>query len=119
MSWVFSQSTGKLSFNNAVVGTGYSGTGEGRDNPAMQAVRNVGPIPQGVYTIGPPHDTKTHGPFVMALTPAPGTKTFGRSGFLIHGDNKRHDASHGCIILGPQLRHRIWSSGDRSIQVTA
>jgi hypothetical protein len=84
----------------------------------MQGVRNVGPVPQGTYTIGQPHDTATHGPYVMVLTPVQGTNTFGRSGFLIHGDNKRHDASHGCIILDRTLRHRVWGSGDHTIQVT-
>jgi hypothetical protein len=118
MTWTYSQTTGDLTLNNAAVGKGYSGTGAGRDNPAMQGVRNVGPIPQGTYEIGAPHDTTTHGPYVMRLTPLPQTVTFGRAGFLIHGDNKRHDASHGCIILARDIRHKIWSSGDRRIQVT-
>ena len=33
---------------------GYSGHGEGKNNPAMQKVPNVGPIPVGKYTIGQP-----------------------------------------------------------------
>jgi hypothetical protein len=103
--------------NKQLAGKGYSGTGAGRDNPAMQGVHNVGPIPQGAYEIGTPHDTATHGPYVMRLTPKPHTVTYGRAGFLIHGDNKRHDASHGCIILARDLRHKIWSSGDHKIDV--
>src|ERR1035438_5538324 len=41
---------------------------------------------------------------VQALTPESGTNTFGREGFLIHGDSVQNPgtASHGCIIL-PQL----------------
>lgn len=84
----------------------------------MQMVPNIGPIPQGTYTIGMPHDTKTHGPYVMALTPMPGSVTFGRSSFLIHGDNRRHDASQGCIIVDSVARHKIWASGDHRLQVT-
>jgi hypothetical protein len=118
MTWSYSQSTGDLGYNNACVGVGYSGTGAGRNNPAMQSVRNVGPIPQGRYSIAAPHDTASHGPYVMALTPLAGTLTFTRGGFLIHGDNRRHDASQGCIILGPALRHQIWKSGDHVIVVT-
>jgi hypothetical protein len=117
MTWVYKQSTGDLSQNTVAVGRGYSGTGGGRNNGEMQNIRDVGPIPQGTYTIGAPHNTTTHGPFVMRLTPSATTQTFQRDGFLIHGDNRRHDASHGCIIVSPQIRHRIWSSGDRTLEV--
>ena len=117
--WIYAQSTGNISRNGAVAGQGYSGFGEGKNNPAMQAVVDVGPIPQGVYRIGPPHDTTTHGPHVMDLTPAPGTDTHGRDGFLIHGDSLEHPgaASHGCIILGHDLRVKISGSGDGQLQV--
>ncbi len=117
MTWTYSQSRTELSQNGVDVGKGYSGTGVGRNNPSMQGVQNVGPIPQGVYKIGAPQDTPKHGPYVMRLTPEVGTITFHRAGFLIHGDNRRHDASHGCIILDRTLRHRIWLSGDHTIQV--
>lgn len=100
-------------------GSGYSGFGAGKNNPAMQAVADTGPIPVGQWEIGPPHDTPSHGPYVMALTPSAGTNTFGRSGFLIHGDSiaAPGTASHGCIILGRALREKIWQSGDHQIQV--
>jgi hypothetical protein len=117
MTWTYSQSTGDLSRDGSIAGKGYSGTGAGRNNPAMQGVGDVGPIPQGQYIIGPPHDTAHHGPFVLALTPAQGNHAFGRSGFLIHGDNVRHDASKGCIILSRPLRESIWASGDKIIEV--
>ena len=52
-------------------------------------------FPQGTYTVGNAYDTRTHGPHVMRLTPSAGTNTLGRDGFLIHGDNARHDASRG------------------------
>ena len=116
MSWTYSQSTGQLSENGIQVGVGYSGTGTGRNNPAEEAVPRTGPIPSGKYSIGPPHDTDTHGPYVMSLTPV-GHNALGRSGFLMHGDNVRHDASLGCIILGPQIRHRVGTSGDKDLEV--
>jgi len=117
MPWTYSQSTGNLTRNGTAQATGYSGTGAGRNNAAMQNARNIGPIPQGTYSIGAAHDTQTHGPHVMALTPAQGTNTFTRDGFLIHGDNTRHDASEGCIILDRATRDRISASGDTQLQV--
>lgn len=32
--------------------TGYAGNGPGLNNPAAQNQQNVGPIPQGTYTVG-------------------------------------------------------------------
>jgi len=45
--------------------------------------------------------------------------TFGRDGFLIHGDSVRHpgDASEGCIILPRRFRERIWTSEDTDLEV--
>ncbi len=53
----------------------------------------------------------------MRLAPVPGTQTFGRDGFLIHGDNRRHDASQGCIILDRAARDRIGNSADTRLNV--
>jgi len=119
--YTYSQSTGVLARNGAAVGHGYSGHGAGRNNPAMQAAPNVGPIPQGQYKIGPPFDTppSAHGPHVMRLIQAPGTDTFGRDGFLMHGDNPQHDASEGCIIMPPDVRNAVSASGDTDLTVTA
>jgi hypothetical protein len=116
--WTFSQRTGVLARDGERVGVGYSGTGRGRNNPDAQALADIGPILQGVYTIGAPYDHPHLGPCVMNLEPAPDTQTFGRSLFRIHGDNAQHDASHGCIILGPTLRHQISASSDRALTVT-
>jgi hypothetical protein len=52
--YTYSQPTGILTRNGATAGQGYSGHGAGRNNPAMQAARDMGPIPQGQYKIGPP-----------------------------------------------------------------
>ena len=116
--WLYSQRDGELTHDGAFVGTGYSGKDTGRNNPALQDVVGVGPIPQGHYDIGPSFAHPVLGPCVMQLTPTHYTDTFGRSGFYIHGDNARHDASHGCIILGPSIRHQIAASDDRELSVT-
>lgn len=58
----------------------------------------VGPIPRGLWAVGAARKWRGM-PFVYDLTPHEGTETFGRTEFLIHGDNAIGDASTGCIIL--------------------
>jgi Protein of unknown function (DUF2778) len=116
MTWQYSQSTGDLTRNGTRIGTGYSGAGAGKNNGAMEGTPNVGPIPRGSYTIGAPYNTDTHGPHVMRLTPV-GHNALGRSGFLIHGDNRTHTASQGCIILSRTIRDQISNSGDTALTV--
>lgn len=115
--WTYRQTDGELLRDGAFEGTGYSGTGDGRNNPDAQTTPDVGPIPQGEYSIGAAYDHPQLGPCVMNLDPKLGTDTFGRSLFRIHGDNARHDASHGCVILGPAIRHLIRDSGDSDLTV--
>lgn len=115
--WSYDQSSGELRHNGAFEGTGYSGTGIGRNRPEAQRIPNTGPIPQGRYKIGQAYKHDHLGPCVMNLDPEPDTETFGRSAFRIHGDNARHDASEGCIILGPAIRKEIAASGDRELEV--
>jgi Protein of unknown function (DUF2778) len=116
MTWTYSQSAGSVRFKGAIQGQGYSGYGPGRNNPAMEAIANTGPIPKGRYKIGPSYDDEHLGPCVMHLDPI-GHDALGRSEFRIHGNNKTNDASHGCIILGPDLRHVISHSEDRELLV--
>ena len=85
----------------------------------MQDVPGKGPVPAGTYTIGQPHYSPNTGPYTMDLVPQPGTDTFGRSLFRIHGNNEANDASHGCIILPPDARHAVWESGDHDLLVVA
>lgn len=122
MPWTYEQKTGRLLRDGAEVGHGYSGHDLGKNNPDLEGLRAVGPIPRGVWTIkGPPRDTATHGPAVLDLEPANGTDTLGRSGFLIHGDSLSAPgtASHGCIILPPAMRRAVWDSGDRVLIVVS
>jgi hypothetical protein len=118
MPWTYHQRTGRLVRNGHVVATGYSGHGHGINNPNLEQMRNVGPIPRGRYMIGAPYNSAGHGPHVMALTPN-GHAAHGRDNFLIHGDNGagNRSASEGCIILGPDARRRISSSGDNVLNV--
>ena|ERR1035437_5329862 len=98
---------------------GYSGAGAGKNNPAMQKVYDVGPIPRGKYLIDVPVDTVTHGPYVLRLEPDDRNVMFGRAGFLIHGDSVVNpgSASEGCIIMPRFARERIWESLDHELEV--
>lgn len=119
--WTFRQSTGELFHNDAFSAVAYSGHGIGRDNCDMQNIPNVGPLPKGYYDISAPHDSATHGPYVLRLEPYPTNDMFGRSGFLIHGDAiaDAGNASHGCIVAARVIRQRIWESGDHLLKVIA
>jgi hypothetical protein len=125
MSWRFEQRTGK--FGNTLHAFegfpvyGYSGHEQGKNNPALQQVHEVGPIPIGEYLISMPFDHPTKGPLCMRLSPLPATETFGRSGFLIHGDSiaKPGTASEGCIILPHAARNVIASSADYGLEVVS
>jgi len=119
-AWTYSQRTGELQHDGSHVATGYSGSGEGKNNPKLERAPNVGPIPAGDWTIsGPPVNTAEHGPYVLTLNPSEETETFGRDGFLMHGDSKEHPgvASKGCVILPRSAREQVWNSGDRDLEV--
>jgi hypothetical protein len=119
--WVYEQVTGDIRYDGKVIASGYSGHGEGKNDPSKQNVRMVGPIPEGYYTIEPPRETKSHGPYVMPLIPFPQNQMFGRSGFMIHGDSIKAPgtASEGCIIVGRTVREAIWQSNDRTLKVVS
>lgn len=122
MSWGYAIKERELTHNGAHVFTGgYSGQGPGLNNPAEEGVQAVGPLPEGHYHIAGLATDNHTGPFSLILQPEAGTEMHGRAGFRIHGDNSKANfsASHGCIILPPQVRHQIWDSGDRELLVTA
>lgn len=116
MTWTYRSSDGELLHDGVFVGTGYSGRGEARNNPDMEAVANEGPIPRGSYHIADARFSERLGPIVMNLDPV-GHDALGRADFRIHGDNASHDASHGCIILGPSIRRLIADSPDKALEV--
>lgn len=132
---MFSQSTGQMyHFNGSTgdgfglkdlpgsdatpVATGYSGFGWGLNNPALQNWPDTGPIPQGVYSIGPQQD---NGPLKasMRLTPDPHNQMYDRDRFLIHGphQNDHRDSSAGCPVIDRPSRDQIANSGDHVLRV--
>jgi len=150
LCWIYSQTTGNLFYNPdwtiylypsttglggdfggyslgpllpIYVGNGHAGNGEGYDNPDYQYVANVGPLPQGLYTIGPIGThivTNAQGKQVhlydsMWLTPNSGNNMGNppRNGFLIHGGL----LSRGCIILPDDVRKEIGNSPDHCLEV--
>lgn len=119
--WYYIQKTGDLLREHNLIAHCYSGFGVGKNNPALQHVPDVGPLPCAVYIIGKPYDSKLRGPFCLPLTPKPGSQMFGRSAFLFHGDSKEHPghASHGCIIGPRSTREFLWSTGERLVTVVA
>jgi hypothetical protein len=120
--WTYEQKTGTLSHNNKTIWHGYSGHGEGLNNPVLQAVANVGPIPCGEYDIGAPYDSERVGPYALPLTPRPETNTFGRSYFRFHGDKKAgpaNSASTGCLIFPRAIRELVHGSWDNILLVVS
>ena len=124
--WTWDQSAGELRHNGVVVSRGYSGAGRGKNNPSLQGVQGVGPIPAGFWKIVERYDSKSVGPYVLTLHADDGKvddthAPTGRGAFRIHGDSIRAPgtASRGCIILPRAVRERIWKSGDRVLEVVS
>lgn len=114
--WTYSQKNGELDHDGVFEGLGYSGKGHGRNNPLTEDMPNVGPIPRGQYHIGDSRTSPGLGPVVMNLDPID-HNALGRTLFRIHGDNARHDASDGCVILGRAVREAIAASSDKDLLV--
>ena len=116
--WTYRQSSGEMS-NATQVWLGYSGVynwaGLGWKTP--QAIKDVGPIPVGRYSIG--SETTEIGPVTLPLTPAASNEMFGRSGFRIHGEADAHPghASSGCIVMSYACREAIVASQDTELEV--
>lgn len=117
MTWTYQQSTGEMISPSGAISFGYSGGGEGRNDPDMQDVPKIGPIPQGTYVIGNSYDDPHLGPCVMHLDATADTNTFGRSLFRLHGDNSTHTASEGCIIQNHDTRKAVSASNDKTLVV--
>jgi len=116
LSWLYNVKTGELrNPAGAIIGLGYSGSREAKNNPAFEHVANLGPLPRGVWTMGPADTHPELGPICIPLHPCMGTNTFARHDFFIHGDNPAHprDSSHGCPVFGPTTRTMLALSTDR------
>lgn len=113
-NWLYVQKTGALyRTDGSFCAQCYSGHGDGINNPKLQAVKNVGPIPANLYEIGRVDEAK--GPLTIHLVPVSGSDMLGRDylSFLIHGDNHlmNHTGSEGCIVAPPAARAEVASSG--------
>ena len=119
--WYFSQRTGIIKHNDEEITQGYAGNGLGKNNPDMQNVHNVGPLPRGLYRIQKPiqQDIKV-GHYAIPLAPSMDNQMFGRSAFMWHGDSMAHpgEASEGCIVSSLSARIDAWESGDHDLTVT-
>lgn len=125
--WTYSQSTGLLTGPAGTpVTTGYAGNGDGLNNPDMQNVHGIGPLPRGEYLIGDmvaKHVTTEGKTLINALPliPNPKNEMFNRSGFWFHGDNEAgdHTASDGCPVIPLPARMQVSDSDDRQLMVVA
>lgn len=101
------------------IAVGYSGSPPYVNRPEAEALKAAGPIPRGQYRIRLLGDFVAFGPCVLGLEAKEPKQLLGRSGFLIHGDNKygNRTASHGCIILPRKIRDRIAASLPATLDV--
>lgn len=121
MSWVYTQNSGRLTDPTGTLqGVGYSGSGIHKNDPDSQNLPNLGPIPCGLWHAKTMvWQTAAHGPYVIVLEPDAATETFGRSGFLMHGDSvvDPGTASEGCVIQSRDVRELFWNSEDHDLLV--
>lgn len=115
--WKYVQSTGKLyDKTGALISTGYSGKARGKNNPALQGVRGMGPIPRGIWKMVRVYNSPNVGPYAIelhAVDVTPNNDTHdetGRGAFRVHGDSIKHpgEASNGCIIEPLAVRKKLW-----------
>ena len=107
--------------DGTLLGRGYSGAGAGKNNPSLENVVDIGPIPSGIYRIGDPQWHPLLGEYAIPLTPDVANDMFGRSDFWLHGDSDIHPgaASKGCPVLALAYREAIVKSGDRGLEVVS
>jgi hypothetical protein len=120
--WIWCSATGALlDAQRQNKAYGYAGRGSGVNNPDLQHVKGIGPLPEAVYVIAPPRDSDVTGAYSLPLIPQVGSELYGRSSFAVHGDSHSHpgEASHGCIVLTRAQREKIWASDDHVLRVVA
>ena len=125
--WTFEIVNGKMHEpSDAVVDIGYAGGNQGKNpegvnNPADEGLKDIGPLPEGLYTFGEPIEHSKLGAFAIPLIPDPGNDMHCRGDFYCHGDTAAldHSASEGCIIMSRPTREAMWASADHTLQVVA
>jgi hypothetical protein len=115
--WTFDQSAGTMTRAGTTF-HGYAGHEAGKNNPALQDAKGIGPLPRGTYRMTGIGNSPNTGPNTITLVQTSGD-TCGRGDFRIHGDSLAHPgaASHGCVVLPPAARIAIWNSGDHLLEV--
>lgn len=123
-TFIYHQKTGVLLDDQGhQLALGWAGNHEGKNNPDMQQVRCVGPLPQGTYKVEPWISQHPHlGPDVAPLTQVAG-ETYGRGDFFIHGPSVASDRygeeSKGCIVIPRPMRQAVEAAAPDFILVTA
>lgn len=127
--WTFNIKAGKVFHNGEFFSSGWSGHNvrggvQGRNNPATQAVKDIGPLPVGKYKVGTAYDSPKTGPLTIPLTPDPSNEMYDRDGFRIHGwqigtdpNDPFNPSSDGCIMQARPYREAINSSPDKDWEV--
>eukprot|EP01017_Pseudomicrothorax_dubius_P001677 TRINITY_DN0_c602_g1_i3.p2 TRINITY_DN0_c602_g1~~TRINITY_DN0_c602_g1_i3.p2 ORF type:complete len:143 (+),score=35.86 TRINITY_DN0_c602_g1_i3:44-472(+) len=109
----FTYGNGKGQFYNGrtkKTSSAYSGDQAHYNKQQFQNLRAKGPLPVGKWQVIASYARHPHlGTYAHHLGPVAVAKQYGRSGFFIHGDNRRnnHTASQGCIIVDNESRMNV------------
>ena len=127
---IYEQRTGILKdINGQFIAQGYAGHGSGKNNPAMESVHNIGPLPRGIYYIQAPINKNNTGPYSLPLIPDVNNEMYGRSGFYMHGGLSEPftepdgdkilpgQESDGCTIFPRTVREKVWDGTDHTLTV--
>ena len=117
---IYSQASGKLfDSTGKLIGQGYAGNGQWKNDPDSQDVKDHGPLCRGWYTMTHVIDSPKTGPFSIVLVPDPNNEMFGRGDFLCHGDNMNDpgNGSDGCMVQEREVREQMWNGSDHRILV--
>lgn len=126
-TWVFESSTGKMFRpDGSFAACGYAGGNlgknpEGINNPKMQNIADIGPLPEGFYTYGELIEEHPRlGLYVFELIPDAENEMYGRGGFYSHGDTEiPRRASEGCIVMPHATRVEMHESSCQRLRVVA
>lgn len=116
----FEITTGQLRSKGLLIGTGYSGAPGFVNDPTTCDLKDKGPLPPGIYTMGALCQEPVLGPDCIPLTPDPTNEMFGRGSFFIHGDDAAKppwSSSEGCIVMGREIREQLAQDVDHILRV--
>ena len=129
--WTFEITTGRLFRPDGTLsGTGYAGGDCGKrpdaiNNPADEAIVDVGPLPEGLYEFGAVVRNTHLGPVAVQLilknlSPSAPHGSEKRGGFYLHLDTKiPRQASEGCIVQPLATINEVIASSDKALWVVA